>query len=414
MAQDGAWDTVSAPSLVMDAGNPCRQDGINTTRNSTALPWGTNHPLLGHRLPLSAAVSVFDSPLGQAAPSYLLSHRLNGSAVLPAAALLEMALAAARQLATTPATGYSISGLSFERPLPLGESAPRRVQLLLLPEQPAGSWQFRLASGDGEAAWTQHAQGRVAASTQTALPLDLAALRARLTDEVPLAAFRDELHRRGLQLDDALAALQTLWRGDGESLCRIRLPQAAASEASAYHCHPLLLDAALSSALVNLDSSSAHILAGIDNFLWLGGMADELWCHCRLESQQGTRRRLNLTLCDGQGQAIALAEGCTFAALETAVQPEVWTNWLYQLQWRPDPQAARSRPALPAPQAVEAALQSLTTQLGTDDAAARLAGLQPQLERLSFLYVSTALRGLGWNPAAGERCSVEALAERLA
>lgn len=78
----------------------------------------------------------FEVPLGPQAWHFFADHRVGGSVVVPAAAYLEMAVAALR-----PATGQTVAltDVLFERPLVLQEGAcrggdPQRLRIQLQPD----------------------------------------------------------------------------------------------------------------------------------------------------------------------------------------------------------------------------------------------------------------------------------------
>ena len=381
------------------------------------------HPLLGPRLSLSSAAAVFECTLGPTGPEYLRRHRLRETPVLAAAALLEMVLASAYQLKGVAKTGFTITGLCFEQVLELTADATPRIQLLLMPDHPEGAWHFRLLSSGApegpEQTWTLHAHGRLTDRAHLAVPaVDVALLRDRLREEVSIAAFQTECRQHGLELD--ADAMQHLWRGRNESLCHISLPEETGDWTGYYHCHPLLLDAALFSALATFDHG-LQVLHKIKEFHWLAPLPHNLWCHCRRLEQHGESPQRELILCDEQGRVVAYATGCQFAPftssphtkkhLDDAITPPVWQNWLYQIQWRPVGHGHHL--GLNSPEELMATLGPLAVELGGGENTIAVAGLPEELERLSLLYLATALQALGLTMQGGESCQVEELIPRL-
>jgi acyl transferase domain-containing protein len=231
-------------------------------RHAAARPY--IHPLLG--MPLWTANSkpgehLFAVELSAREPAFLGEHRLFATPLLPAAAYLESALAAARHAGGNGpfAAGQArapllLSAVRIEQPLVLPEAAPQQVQLLLTAEPPASpsDWSFqilRLADSDAAPRFRLHAAGRVgfastAADASGPAALSLAALRARCTQPVPVAECYLRYRQLGLAYGPAFAALTELWRGEQEVLARLQLPAAAAPPgADAYALHPVLLDA---------------------------------------------------------------------------------------------------------------------------------------------------------------------------
>ena len=129
--------------------------------SSTAKP---EHPLLGMRQ--GAEPLAWSAEMGLALQPWFADHVVGGAAVAPAAALVEMALAAAR--ARHP-VAPAIEVLEFEigRPLVFEADALRVVQLRV----GAANGGFELMSRPrlSDEAWTVHATGRLAAA-ETATP----------------------------------------------------------------------------------------------------------------------------------------------------------------------------------------------------------------------------------------------------
>ena len=96
--------------------------GGTAGRRKTPFPAGapSRHPLLGEeRRPVLREV-VFESVLSAASPAFLADHRVGGEVVVPAAALLEMLLAAGAAAGDGRAEGLRLSSVVILRPLALG------------------------------------------------------------------------------------------------------------------------------------------------------------------------------------------------------------------------------------------------------------------------------------------------------
>jgi acyl transferase domain-containing protein/NADPH:quinone reductase-like Zn-dependent oxidoreductase/acyl carrier protein len=86
-------------------------------------------PLLGRRIESAFADAVvFETLLSPRSPGWLTDHRLAGTAVVPAAALIEMALSAAARV-LGHAAGIELRDVVIERALVLAEQGKRRVQI---------------------------------------------------------------------------------------------------------------------------------------------------------------------------------------------------------------------------------------------------------------------------------------------
>ncbi|WP_176559823.1 type I polyketide synthase [Teichococcus rhizosphaerae] len=199
-----------------------------------------DHPLLGLRQ--GGEPTRWSRLLDTAQEPWLADHRLGGEPVLPAAAMLEMALAAAA-LHLPEAPVLELRDVTILRPLPLSAEAARETRFTLEPE----SGLFRLESrprltGEG---WTLHARGQLAAATLAALaaPPPPALEGTRLEGGEILAI------ARRLQLDYGpafQAAAEATLSADGRQAgVRLALPAAAPPDGAGWLLHPVRLDAAL-------------------------------------------------------------------------------------------------------------------------------------------------------------------------
>jgi acyl transferase domain-containing protein/acyl carrier protein len=144
------------------------------------------HPLLGREAALApaAGVRIWEARLDLAGGrlAYLGEHRLHGTAVLPAAAYVEMALAAARTvLGAGPRRSedhsedrsedkvpeledvvLELEDMVLERPLELSPEDPRTVQTILT-RASASEFGFQICSNAlaDDLGWLLHARGRV-------------------------------------------------------------------------------------------------------------------------------------------------------------------------------------------------------------------------------------------------------------
>lgn len=204
------------------------------------------HPLLGVSFTTSVQQETrfWESTLSASEPPFLADHRVAGSVVVPGAAYLEMALSAAH--AMSGGTAHELVDTSFKEGLLLPEGQERTVQLALHGEQ-GRTLTFQLSSQKAEAAgWMTHVVGRLRlldAGQAGQASESLEAIRERCPDVLTQAAHYETLARNGVAYGPAFQGVQQVWRGRGEALGHLRLPESLAARASAYRIHPALLDA---------------------------------------------------------------------------------------------------------------------------------------------------------------------------
>jgi acyl transferase domain-containing protein/acyl-CoA synthetase (AMP-forming)/AMP-acid ligase II/acyl carrier protein len=118
------------------------------------------HPLLGRRLPEAAhapGTSVWESSLSLDRLPYLADHSVLGSAVLPYAAFVEMALAAVGQMSEEPR--HRVTDLRLHHPVVLSQLEPTKLQVAVDRSGSEG-WRLRVYNRVGSA-WTLSASASV-------------------------------------------------------------------------------------------------------------------------------------------------------------------------------------------------------------------------------------------------------------
>ncbi|WP_133054901.1 type I polyketide synthase, partial [Mycolicibacter hiberniae] len=117
------------------------------------------HPLLGvHVELLTGGEHVWQNELSTAAMPWLAEHPVHGQAVAPAAALIEMAVAAGSQALGTAAESIEVTGLQIEQPLVLDDTTQLTTTLRGAPTEAQVEIHARAA---GEA-WSRYAVADVA------------------------------------------------------------------------------------------------------------------------------------------------------------------------------------------------------------------------------------------------------------
>jgi polyketide synthase 12/epothilone polyketide synthase D len=121
------------------------------------------HPFLQRRVPLSAirGFSLWEMDLTVSSFSWLQDHQVQGTVIVPASAMVEMALAAANEWRGEQQR--RMSEFSIVKPLFLSQDV-RRVQITL--REDIGGLLFEITSclkgeEESDGAWTVHATGKV-------------------------------------------------------------------------------------------------------------------------------------------------------------------------------------------------------------------------------------------------------------
>jgi acyl transferase domain-containing protein/acyl carrier protein len=333
------------------------KDGRSLVRSNGS----TGHPLLGQHLRSSihAGTHFWETELSADGFPYLADHRIHGQLILPAAAYVEMAAAAATEI--FGAGPHLLEKVAFSKALVLPKDGAQTVQLVIFAEMP-GSASFRLLSrqpGDAEhqASWTVHATGTISLRQRaSAEPLPQydppEEIQARCSKTMSGTQHYQGLALRGLEHGAAFQGVAQLWRQDKEAIARLCLPETVAAEAHAYQVHPALLDACfqtLVAALPPRDDGTAdgdtYVPIGLDSLRVYDrpDPAGLLWAYAR--HRQGGNGNVDtfegdVYLLDAEGKIVLEAQGLRLQHLKRNT-PQDLNDWLYNIRWQP---AARPKP----------------------------------------------------------------------
>ncbi|HEY3919472.1 MAG TPA: SDR family NAD(P)-dependent oxidoreductase, partial [Stellaceae bacterium] len=369
------------------------------------------HPLLGARVMTPLRETLFASAITARDPAWLADHRVHGSAVVPAAAYLDMALAAGAP--------RSVAQVAIQQALILADDVPTSLSCVIARADDGGD-EFRIYSRrSDESGWSLHAAGRLVPRGDRALAaVDLAAIKAECPMPLAVAAFYEGMARRGIDYGASFRAITELWHGAGAALARIRLPDGLSS--GLHPLHPVLLDAAFQAAMAALPAELAEaalLPVAVRRLDLIHQPPVELWAYARRGAAVTARSEaaFDISLMDETGAVIAAVEGLALrrAARESITGRPAWTDWLYREEWRIAPLSSGQARlgALPSPSVLAASVSAERdlAALSRDDLTAFVA----TLDRLSAAYMLAALGALGWIPAVGEYMTADKLVTRL-
>ncbi|MEV0537806.1 SDR family NAD(P)-dependent oxidoreductase, partial [Kitasatospora sp. NPDC050463] len=199
-----------------------------------------DHPLLSAATELADGEQVvFSGRLSLAAQPWLADHAVNGTVILPGAALAELAIRAGQEVGLP-----LLDELTLQAPFVVPAEGTVQVQLVAAAEE-SGRRTLTVHSRVQDAAdWTEHAQG-VLAPAADAPAFDLATWPPAGATPVDVAGLYDDMATMGLDYGDTFQGLTAAWKLDREIYAEITLPSAAQATAARFGLHPALLDAAL-------------------------------------------------------------------------------------------------------------------------------------------------------------------------
>jgi phthiocerol/phenolphthiocerol synthesis type-I polyketide synthase C len=321
-----------------------------------------DHRLLGFRR--GSEPGIWSRALDTDLEPWLADHRLGPDAVLPASAMLDMALAAARTR-HPEAVALEVAEFRILRPLALEPGRTREVRSTL---DAAGAFRLesrRRLSGD---AWALHAEGEAHAVTAAALALPPG---EALSDAVVIdgAAIRGLAASLGLTYGPAFSAVERVEAslraadGLGRALVRLALPDAAPPDGG-FLLHPSRLDGALQGLFGLLGEAGLPPGIGLApvrfaRVVTRPGAVPPVLAEVSLVRRGARSVTARAVLRDAAGQAVARVEGAVFQMFtqmfgQAGAPPAADAAWRIALA--PAAEGAPPAPALaPALEAARAA-----------------------------------------------------------
>ena len=259
----------------------------------------TAHPLLGGAVSLAGIEneSRYESFVEPDSPPWLPDHEVMGNVVLPGAAYVEMALAAAGS--------DQVADIVFEQPL----RPTSRTSLQTIVRKTEDQQTIEVFSSPANArSWTRNFTGKIVSSENSPLDLiDRAALEAACTESATPADFYQKMSQLGLNYGPKFQTIDSLRYSETEVLTQLKTN----GDVRGFTIAPTLLDGALHSLAVGLlreDDGHLFLPVGIGRVRCLQTIENEVWCHARWNQNEGKIRTADLVLFNEAGQVVAEIE----------------------------------------------------------------------------------------------------------
>lgn len=336
-----------------------------TVESARLLDPAGDHPLLGFRRGAEPGhwTRIIDTVL----EPWLADHRLGPDAVLPAAAMLDIALAATRQR-NPEAAALEVTDFRILRALTLDQGRAREIRSTL---EPDGAFRLESRRRLSEEGWALHAEGE-------ARPTSLAALAPPQAHPLPAGgliaieghALRGIASRLGLTYGPAFAAVDSVTTSPatGQARVRLLLPESGPSD-DGFLLHPARLDGALQGLFGLLAESPPPAGTGLvpvrfGRLVALKEAAPAATAELFLTRRGARSATARLVLRDAAGRVVARVEDAVFQqfALATAAAETIWRVALVPAAEGPPPAAALA-PALAAAREASAGLDLTETAL---------------------------------------------------
>jgi len=304
-----------------------------------------DHPLLGYRL--KDHESSWENQVDTALLSYLNDHVVDGGAIFPAAAYVEMALAASSEWfgdagnEDAPEGHWEIENLEIRAPIVLDHSKVIRFKLF------SKDGNFIISSRDRltDNPWTENVVGRLVGKTSRKVPekflLETSIKNSeqtitseghyKLTEAVGLSygsTFRgiDEVwisSTNSASANSASANRVSVKKGtELSAIARLKLPAELTEETADYLLHPAMLDAGFQ-VLVDVFASkieqgrqAALIPVQIGKLYYYHDMGDLSYLSVNIIKQSPQSVLANYLLLDSKGEILAELLNCRFRGVQ--------------------------------------------------------------------------------------------------
>ena len=302
------------------------------------------HPLLGQRM--SAAHPSWELELSPRLLPYLADHRIQENVLLPGAAFVEMALAAAREVFGEGA--YSVEELAFRKALFLTDASDPRLQTVLNPQQATVEIYSYTPTASGESRWTLHASARLRQRqpNEIATHIDLSAISCDNTAQTSGEEFYQQFQQMGFQYGPAFQAIQHIDASAGIAIGQLQVPASLEADLATYSFHPALLDAAFQVLLTvarPVETTPAehmptpYLPVSVDRIRIFGRPVRQMQAYARLIKADERLVVGDVQVVDTAGNLLAEIEGFRAQSLEASMSlaPERIDRGLYELEWQP-------------------------------------------------------------------------------
>jgi myxalamid-type polyketide synthase MxaE and MxaD len=312
------------------------------------------HPLLGEGRELASApgTHVWERDIGLESHPWLRDHRVQGAAIVPATAYIELALAAAGEV-MGPGS-LSVQQIENLKPLILHEGLCRSVQTTLVVE-PGGTARFSVHSRDASSPWTAHVTARITEIDAPRAEQDVARLalveaaRERCRNRVGGRDFYGALAAKGNQWGPCFQGMEEVWVGEGEAVGRVRVALSVADEIARYRFHPAVSDACGHSLVATVPLDAAQ---GATGGAFVGGGVGEvrfhrspdattLWTHATLRPRADGKDRVivgDVRVYDESGALVSETLEARLWYLDDSSGGALLgapDDWFYEVRWRP-------------------------------------------------------------------------------
>ena len=284
------------------------------------------HPLLGYRL--REVEAGWENQLDTYVPAYLADHIVDGVAVVPAAAYVEMALAASVQWFGH--NSHIIENLEIRAPIVLDGETAKTVRFTLLPAD--GSFSITSRDRLSDNPWTLNVVGRLLGTTFKTRPAAVAVTDLQNTAAQVFTA--DEHYaftaQVGLTYQNAFQGITQVWTNAQSALAQLRTisqqPDSVSQQFTEHYLHPTVLDSGFQT-LVDIfhtelrsGTQAALIPIQVGKLHYYATEATDSpnphYIHVQIRKHSGRSVVADFAVLDAQGHCLVELENCRFRGVQ--------------------------------------------------------------------------------------------------
>ena len=287
--------------------------------------------------------TVYETRFSAVSPSFLADHVIFENIVVPGASHISMLLGVAEL--SFGEGSCTLENILFSQALVIPPETARVVQVVAKPGDDAIKLISFAESEEPGSSWVEHVSGRLIDGAPAPEPVLLPAARERCSQQIPGAALYRVMEQLQFRLGADFQWVESIWQGDGEMLCRMKLPRQFTGT-EGYQLYPGLIDSCFQPALLAVagEEQRTFVPFMVEKFLYYrpSTEAAELWCHIAFResaTQDAERLVMDTRLCDETGQVIAEAVGLELRqasrkALRRSLEKD-FGDLCYEVTWKP-------------------------------------------------------------------------------
>ncbi|MBS0638058.1 MAG: polyketide synthase dehydratase domain-containing protein, partial [Verrucomicrobia bacterium] len=294
------------------------------------------HPLVGEVHTNPREELFFLGQLHLSLLAYLKDHLVYKYLIYPAAAYLEMLLAAGKY--AFDSLSIQLKSVAVEAALSFPEGKAVDTQIVMSPIEEG--YDVSIFSLSDNKNWKSHVRAKVSQRNQREEPkkVDIESIRQRCQTILPKIEFYKYAHSVGLCIGPAFHTLQNIYVSDTEGLGEVKLPHNEAE----YIAHPALLDGCLQLLFVlawRAGSESLYLPISFDTVELYAPLGDHVFAHWIQGEVTDDGRVGALTICTPSGDVVAKIDGVRFRKTNESALTQMIAHktdvkdWLYKWTW---------------------------------------------------------------------------------